>query len=109
MNIRKRIRQWRRRAEFEAGLEEEMRFHREMAGSAAFGSMAMAMEDSRAVWGFGWLESPMRDIRYALRGFRKSPGFVLAVVVTIGAALGRSSGRVVSESGGKGQVATTRG
>jgi len=88
VNIWKRIRQWRRRAEFEAGLEEEMRFHREMAGPAAFGSVALALEDSRAVWGFGWIESMMRDIRYAGRGFRKSPGFVLAVVGTIGAALG---------------------
>jgi hypothetical protein len=58
MTIWKRIRNWRRRAEFEAGLEEEMRFHREMAGGAAFGSVAMA------------------------------PGFALAVVGTIGAALG---------------------
>jgi hypothetical protein len=48
----------------------------------------MAMEDSRAVWRFGWLESVMQDVRYALRGFGKSPGFALAVVGTIGAALG---------------------
>ncbi|HEV3201912.1 MAG TPA: ABC transporter permease [Bryobacteraceae bacterium] len=88
MKIRKRIRQWRRRQEFEAGLEEEIRFHREMAGGAAFGSVAMTLEDSRAVWSFGWIESAMGDIRYALRGFRKSPGFALAVVGTIGAALG---------------------
>jgi len=88
MKLWKRIRQWRRRAEFEAGLEEEMRFHREMAGGAAFGSMALALEDSRAVWSFGWLESVIQDVRYALRGFRKSPGFALAVVGTIGAALG---------------------
>ena len=54
MRIWKRIRQWRRRREFEAGLEEEVRFHREMAGGAAFGSVAMTLEDSRAVWGWGW-------------------------------------------------------
>lgn len=88
MKIWKRIRHWRRRAEFEAGLEEEMRFHREMSGGAAFGSVAMALEDSRAVWRFSWLESVLQDIRYAVRGFRKSPGFALAVVGTIGAALG---------------------
>ena len=88
MNFWKRIRQWRRRAEFEAALEEELRFHREMAGPAAFGSLALALEDSRVVRGFGGLESLLRDIRYAFRGFRKGPGFVLAVVGTIGAALG---------------------
>jgi predicted permease len=88
MTIWKRIRHWRRRREFEAGLEEEIRFHREMAGGAAFGSVAIALEDSRAVWGFGWLDSVMQDVRYALRGFRKSPAFALAVTLTIGAALG---------------------
>jgi hypothetical protein len=88
MRICKRIRHWRRRAEFEAGLEEEIRLHREMAGSAAFGSVAIALEDSRAVWGFAWLESTMQDIRYAVRGLRKSPGFALAVVGTIGALWG---------------------
>lgn len=59
-----------------------------MAGGPAFGSVAVALEDSRAVWGFGWLESVMQDVRYALRGFRKAPGFALLVVGTIGAALG---------------------
>jgi predicted permease len=88
MKIWKQLRQWRRRKEFEAGLEEEIRFHHEMAGGSAFGSVAMTLEDSRAVWGFGWIESVMGDIRYAVRGFRKSPGFALAVVGTIGAALG---------------------
>jgi len=88
MTIWKWIRQWRRRAEFQAGLEEEMRFHREMAGGAAFGSMAIALEDSRAVWRFGLLESLLQDVRYAWRGFRKSPGFALMVIGTIGAALG---------------------
>jgi predicted permease len=88
MTIWKKIRQWRRRREFEAGLEEEMRFHREMAGGAAFGSMAIALEDSRAVWGFAWLDSLMQDVRYAVRSFRKSPLFAIAVVGTIGTALG---------------------
>jgi hypothetical protein len=91
MKTWKRIRHWRRRAEFEAGLEEEMRFHREMAGSATFGSIALALEDSRVVWGFGWLDSVMQDVRHAVRGFRKSPGFAMAVVGTIGAGLGLNS------------------
>ena len=88
MKIWKRIRQWQSRAEFQAGLEEEMRFHREMSGGAAFGSMAIAMEDSRAVWGFAGIESLLQDVRYAARGFRKSPAFAAMVVATIGAALG---------------------
>src|SRR6185369_14592333 len=88
MKIVKRIRQWRRRQEFEAGLEEEIRLHREMVGGAAFGSVALTLEDSRAVWSFAWFESFLGDLCYALRGFRKSPGFALAVIGTIGIALG---------------------
>lgn len=86
---------WRRRR-FEADLAEEVRIHREMAAHAArrgdsvgqFGSEAYFLEESRAVWGFGWLDSLGQDIRYALRGFRKTPLFALTVVGTIGVALG---------------------
>ena len=40
------------------------------------------------MWGLAWLDSWALDIRYALRGFRKSPGFAIGVVGTIGLALG---------------------
>ena len=53
-----------------------------------FGSVAIALEESRAVWGFGWLESLSQDIHYAVRGLRKSPGFALVVIGTVGLALG---------------------
>src|SRR5260370_33882626 len=86
-------------------LEEELRAHREMAqdkfesegmpeadarfaAQRAFGNMTSALEDSRAVWNFQWLESLMQDVRYAMRGFRNTPAFVLTVVGTIGLALG---------------------
>src|SRR5204863_2657537 len=84
----------RRQAGFEEDLAEEIRIHREMAEewepghSRQFGSVALTLEDSRAVWRFRWLDSLVQDVRYALRGFRKSPAFALAVVGTIGAALG---------------------
>jgi len=87
MKIWKRFRHMLRRRQFERDLAEEVRFHREMAG-AAFGSVALTLEDSRAVWGFGWLESLAQDVRYALRGFRKTPGFALTVIATIGLGLG---------------------
>jgi predicted permease len=88
MAFRKRIGMWRHRRRFEADLAEEIRIHREMSGAPAFGSVALALEDSRAVWGFAWLDSWKQDIRYALRGFRRSPGFALGVIAAIGLGIG---------------------
>ena len=57
MKIWKRIQLLARRRKFEEDLAEEMRIHREMAaetlgpeGVRAFGSVALSLEDSRAVW-----------------------------------------------------------
>jgi predicted permease len=89
----------------ERELEEELRVHREMAeeefrragmperdaqfdAQRALGNVTAALEDSRAVWNFHWLESLIQDVRYAMRGFIHAPAFVLTVVGTIGLALG---------------------
>src|SRR5258707_1195832 len=58
-----------------------------MAGRDS-GSEALALEDSRAVWGLAWLDSWKQDVRYALRGFRKAPGFALGVIGAIALGLG---------------------
>src|SRR4051812_16370802 len=84
----KRARTWWRRRRFEADLAEEVRIHREMSGAAAFGSEALTLEQSREVWGFAWLDSWKQDIRYALRGLRKAPGFTMAVIGAIGLGIG---------------------
>jgi hypothetical protein len=83
-----RVRMWRNRGRFERDLAEEIRIHREMAGAAAFGSEALALEQSRDVWGFTWLESWKQDIRYAVRGLRRSPGFSIAAIGAIALGLG---------------------
>ena len=87
MTILKRLLHLSRRRQFEQDLADEVRFHREMAGSA-FGSVALTLEDSRAVWSFRWLDSLLQDFRYALRGFRKTPSFALTIIGTIGLGLG---------------------
>jgi predicted permease len=90
----------RRRAEQE--LDEELRFHLEMAarknareGSDAarlarirFGGIDSVKEECRTVRGTQLAETTLRDIKYALRGFRRSPLFVLTVVGTISLGLG---------------------
>jgi len=85
-----------KRRRFEADLAEEVRLHREMEAEYRrsggegryFGSAALALEESREAWGFGWLDSLAQDLRYACRGFRKAPAFALTVVGTIGLGLG---------------------
>lgn len=90
---------------FERDLQEELCIHREMAeenelrlgsskeeahynASRAIGSTALALEDSRSVWTFVWLESLVADLRYSLRCFSRAPLFAATVIFTIGLALG---------------------
>jgi predicted permease len=89
-------------------LADELDFHRAMlerdrtrAGLAPdaasrdarrrIGNVAMAHEDARRAWTFTWLETWARDVRVALRGYRRSPGFTLAAVVTLALGLGAST------------------
>ena len=88
MRLWKKLRMLWERNRFEADLEEEIRLHREMSGKAAFGSTALFLEQSREVWGIAWLESWKQDVRYALRSFRRSPGFALGVIGAIGLGIG---------------------
>ena len=93
----------RRRVEQE--LDEELQFHLEMAarknsakgvgGAEAarlarvrFGSVDPVKEECRTVRGTQLVETTLRDIQYALRGFRRSPLFVITVIGTIALGLG---------------------
>jgi predicted permease len=88
MRLWKRARMWILRRRFEQDLAEEVRIHREMSGAAAFGSEALVLEQSREVWGLAWLNGWSQDIRYAVRGLRRSPGFAGAVIAAIGLGIG---------------------
>src|SRR5687768_1392368 len=86
-------------------LDDELAFHLEMetrknlaAGltpaEAArrarmrFGPKALVEEECRDARGISFLETLVQDVRYALRGFRRSPVFALTVIGTIALGLG---------------------
>jgi predicted permease len=93
------------RARVEEELEDEVEFHLAMArrkhlnaghseeeasrlARLDFGRVGAVKEDCRGARGIDSFESTLQDVRYALRSFRRSPGFVLTVSGTIALGLG---------------------
>lgn len=82
------------RRRYDAELEADMEFHREMAARAGhnnFGNMLRLREQAWDAWGWTWLDRLFQDTRYAFRQFGRKPGFAVASVITLALGIGATT------------------
>ena len=92
-----------RRSQVSVRLDDEIRYHLDrqiaenisngmsaeearLAALRTFGNPALLRDETRATWSWNWLEAFLRDLRFAFRALRRTPGFssVAIAVMALG-------------------------
>ena len=92
-----RVRALLRRRELDRDLADEIAFHLEMKKRArrrpasGIRNPVRVKEELRDLWAFPALESVWRDVRHSARSLRRSPGFALIAIVSLGIGAGANT------------------
>jgi predicted permease len=61
------------------------------AARRAVGNITLIKEDTRAMWGWAWLETLGQDVRYGVRTMFRAPAFTLIAVLTLAVGIGATT------------------